>query len=86
MSPYDAFEVAICRIMQVQLPKTVISKKTVHQNQKKIVPLKSIGFSTQNQKNLHLIWTPDEQVMAVQSRAPKSKLQMKRGFQHKTRG
>ena len=83
MSPYDAFEVAKCRIMQVQSPETVISVQSVHQNQKQIAPLKSSEFSTQNKKKLHLIWSLDEQDMAVQSRAPKSKLQMKRGLERK---
>ena len=85
MSPYDAFEVAKSKIMQVQSQKNVISEKSVHQNQKKIAPPKILGFSTQNQKKLHLIWSPDEQVMAVQNRAPKSKLQMKRGLERKIR-
>ena len=67
MSPYDAFEVAKSRIIQVQSQKNVNSKKFMHQNPKQIAPLKILRFSTQNQKKLHLIWSPDVQVMAIQS-------------------
>ena len=65
MSPNDAFEVAKSRITQVQSQKTVNSKKFVHQNKKKIAPLKSLRVSTQNQKKIHLIWSPDIQDMVV---------------------
>ena len=76
MSPYEAFEVAKSRFTQVQSQKTEISKKTVCQNQKKTTPLKNSGFSTQFQKKLYLIWSPDDQVMASQSRTAKLKINL----------
>ena len=65
MSSYDVFEVANCRIRQEQSPKNANSDKSVHQNQKQTTPLKNSGNSTQNKKKLHLIWSPDDRVMAV---------------------
>ena len=65
MSPYDAFEVANRRIGQEQSPKNANSEKSVHQNQKQTAPLKTSGNFTQNQKKSHLIWSPDDRVMAV---------------------
>ena len=58
----------------------------MHQNQKITTTLKNLDFSTQNQKKLLLIWSPDEQENAVQSWAAKIKMQMERGLQDKIVG
>ena len=76
MSPYGAFEVAKSRFTQVQSQKTEISEKIMHQNQKQTVPLKNSGISTQFQKKLYLIWSPDDQVMASQSQTAKLKMNL----------
>ena len=65
MSPYDAFEVANCRIGQEQLPKNANSDKSVHQNQKKKCTTEKFRkFYPKSKKNA-LIWSPDDRVMAV---------------------
>ena len=60
MSSYGAFQFAKHRIGQVQLPKDENSEKSFHQNQKRTAQLKSLGNSTQNQKQMHLIWSLDD--------------------------
>ena len=84
MCLYGASEVAKTRIMQVQSPKTTISAKSVCQNQKTTPPLESLGNSTQFQKKLYLIWSPDDQVMASQSRTAKLKINLVRACSRKT--
>ena len=79
MCLYGASEVAKLRIEQVQSPKTVNTAKTIHQNQKTIAPLESSGIFTQFQKKFHLIWSPDDQVMASQSQGAKCKINLERG-------
>ena len=84
MCLYGAFEVEKTRIMQVQSPKTAISAKLVRQNQKTTPPLESSGNSTQFQKKLYLKWSPDDQVMASQSRTAKLKINLVRACTGKT--
>ena len=84
MSPNEAFEVVKNRITQIQSQKIVNSEKTMCQNQKQTAPLKNLGFSTQNQKKLYLIWSPDDQVMASQSRTAKLKMNLERACTSKT--
>ena len=78
MSSYRAFEVAKNRFTQVQSQRTEISEKTMSQNQKQTAPLKNLGFSTQNQKKLYLIWSLDDQAMASQIRTAKLKINLVR--------
>ena len=84
MCLYGASEVAKRRIMQVQSLKTAISTKSVRQKQKTTPPLEISGNSTQFQKKLYLIWSPDDQVMASQSRTAKLKINLVRARNSKT--
>ena len=84
MCLYGASEVAKTKIMQVQSPKTANFAKLVCQNQKKTPPLESSGNFTQFQKKLYLNWSPDDQVMASQSRTAKLKINLVRACSNKT--